>query len=226
MLNIINETRGMESIKESSEECVIERTIHRKKTTSESQCSSERSSNTSLISQASLQRLIKETNEDPGTENNFSEEIMVISIYQDPLEHQLGIILTGGSDHENKDVRVYRILDGSLSDLDGRIQIGDRIVSINGNITKNLTLAKVVKLLKANREWIILVVARKRWEKHPKRWDIIKKSSNSPFNIYSSCLQTILDNSFGSKDVIRPSIVRKISRSKNLDHNTLRSRDD
>jgi len=225
-LNIIFETRGMESVKDSSEDCFIDPTIHRSKTNSESQCSSKRSSNASLISQASLNRLIKEANEDPGTENNFSEEIIVISIHQDSQEHQLGIILTGGSDHENKDVTVYRILHGSLSDLDGRIQIGDRILSINGNVTKNLTLAKVVKLLKANREWIILVVARKRWEKQPKRWDIIKKSSNSPFNIYSSCLQTILDNSFGSKDVIRPSIVRKISRSKNLDHNILRSRDD
>ena len=225
-MNNISETLGMESIKESSEDCFIGQTIHRRKTGSESQCSSQRSSNTSLISQASLHRLINEANEDPGTENNFSEDIMVISIYQDSQDHQLGIILTGGSDHENKDVTVYRILHGSLSDLDGRIKIGDRILSINGNVTKNLTLAKVVKLLKADREWIILVVARKRWEKQPKGWDIIKRSSIAPLNIYSSCLQTILDNSFGSKDVIRPSIVRKISRSKNLDHNTLRSRDD
>ena len=204
----------MDSIKESFEDCFIDRTILRKKTTSESRCTSERSSNTSLISQASLQRLIKEAYEDPGIENNFSEEIMVISIYQDPQEHQLGIILTGGSDHENKDVTVYRILHGSLSDLDGRIQIGDRILSINGNVTKNLTLAKVVKLLNVDQEWIILVVARKRWEKQPKAWNIIKRSSISPLNIYSSCLKTILDNSFGSKDVIRPSIVKKISGSR------------
>ena len=216
----------MESIKESSKDCFIGQTIHRRKTGSESQCSSQRSSNTSLISQASLHRLINEANEDPGTENNFSEDIMVISIYQDSQDHQLGIILTGGSDHENKDVTVYRILHGSLSDLDGRIKIGDRILSINGNVTKNLTLAKVVKLLKADREWIILVVARKRWEKQPKGWDIIKRSSIAPLNIYSSCLQTILDNSFGSKDVIRPSIVRKISQSTYFDITTRRNRDD
>ena len=216
----------MESIKESSEDCFIGPTIYRRKTTSESQCSSERSSNASLISQETLHRLIKEANEDPGTDNYFSEEIMVISIYQDSQERQLGIILTGGSDHANKDVTVYRILHGSISDLDGRIQVGDRILSINGNITKNLTLAKVVKLLKADRAWIILVISRKRWEKQPKGWERIKKSSISPFNIYSSCLQTILDNSFGSKDVIRPSIVRKISQSTYSDHTTRRNRDD
>ena len=224
-MNKISKTQGMESIKESSEDCFIGKTIYRRKTTSESQCSSERSSNASLISQASLHRLINEVSEDPEAENNLSEDIMVISINQDPPEQQLGIILTGGSDHENKDITVYRILHGSLSDLDGRIRIGDRILSINGNVTKNLTLAKVVKLLKADREWIILVVARKRWERQPKGWNIIKKSSISPFNINSSCLQTILDNSFGSKDVIRPSIVRKISRSTLLDHTTRRNRD-
>ena len=129
--------------------------------------------------------------------------------------------MTGGSDHDNKEVTVYRILPGTISDLDGRIQIGDRILSINGNITHNLTLAKAVKLLKVHRSWVILVIARDHSKQHPKGWNLVKRSNLSPFNKYSSSLQAIREDSFGSKDVEGPSIARTISKSLNSDQNPL-----
>ena len=206
----------MQSIDEHSEDCYSYRDAPRK-ISSDSLASSYRSSNVSLISQGSLQRLIKEVDEDPETNNNPSEEIMVISFHQEIRNNKLGIILTGGSDYENKDVTVYRILPGTIADLDGRIRVGDKILSINGKTTQNLTLAKAVKLLKVHRTWVILVVSRDISEKLAKGWDLIKKCNISPFNIYSSSLQTILENSFGSKDIVRPSSVRRISRTKTLD---------
>ena len=77
----------MESIDESTEDCFF-RPQTLRKISSESLCSSKRSSTISLISQGSLHRLIKEANEDPTTENELLEEILVISFNQEIQDQQ------------------------------------------------------------------------------------------------------------------------------------------
>ena len=129
-----------------------------RKISSDSMTSSERSSALSMISQEELQRLINEANQCTDEFCPKSEEIRVISLHREFKECTIGVALERGSDYE--DVTVHEIISESLADRDGRIRVGDKILSINGRLTKNLTHKKAVSMLKSPRKWIILVVSR------------------------------------------------------------------
>ena len=75
----------MESIDESSDALFCSKLF--RKVSSESQCSSKRSSDISLISQGSLHRLITEANDDTETDDQLLEEIKVISLHQEITLH-------------------------------------------------------------------------------------------------------------------------------------------
>ncbi|KAJ3639413.1 hypothetical protein Zmor_002774 [Zophobas morio] len=60
----------------------------------------------------------------------------------------IGITLAGGTDYETKEITVHKIRYGSVAYNDGQLKKGDKIVSINGKSTTNLTHAESVELLK------------------------------------------------------------------------------
>nr|XP_024213998.1 uncharacterized protein LOC106682051 [Halyomorpha halys] len=116
-------------------------------------------SSTSLISQQELSQLIEEANHTLEDEGN-TQEVLVVILYRDMPGGSIGITLAGGADYEAKEITVHKVLIGSPAERDGRIQKGDRILSINGKSMKGLTHYESLAILKAPRPEVVLVVSR------------------------------------------------------------------
>merc|ERR1711944_180608 len=119
-------------------------------------------SSTSLISPQELQGLIDEANQSLEESGTPSHEIMVIVLHREFTAGSIGITLAGGADYESKDITVHKVIPGTLADRDGRIQKGDRVLSINGRSTKGVTHREALSILKAPRTEVVLVVSRSR----------------------------------------------------------------
>ncbi|KAK9497803.1 hypothetical protein O3M35_003725 [Rhynocoris fuscipes] len=113
-------------------------------------------SSTSLISQQELSQLIEEANHTLED----SHEVVVVILHRDNPGGSIGITLAGGADYEAKEITVHKVLVGSPAERDGRIQKGDRILSINGKSMKGLTHYESLAILKAPRPEVVLVVSR------------------------------------------------------------------
>merc|ERR1711902_25444 len=119
-------------------------------------------SSTSLISPQELQGLIDEANQSLEESGTPSHEIMVIVLHREFTAGSIGITLAGGADYENKEITVHKVIPGTLADRDGRIQKGDRVLSINGRSTKGVTHREALSILKAPRAEVVLVLSRSR----------------------------------------------------------------
>merc|ERR1712223_1083835 len=117
-------------------------------------------SSTSMISPQELQNLIDEANQSLEESGTPSHEIMVIVLHREYTAGSIGITLAGGADYESKDITVHKVIPGTLADRDGRIQKGDRVLSINGRSTKGVTHREALSILKAPRTEVVLVVSR------------------------------------------------------------------
>ena len=90
---------------------------------------------------------------------------MVIVLHREFSGGTIGITLAGGADYESKEItvrdmvrseletidddcQVHKVIAGSLADRDGRIQKGDRVLSINGRSTKGITHREALSILK------------------------------------------------------------------------------
>lgn len=118
-------------------------------------------STTSLISQQELAQLVEEATLE---EARGAHEVIVVLYHKENPAGSVGIALAGGVDCETKEITVHRVLAHSIADKDGRVQRGDRILSINGRSTKSLTHRESLAVLKQPRSEIVLVVSRPRDE--------------------------------------------------------------
>ena len=95
---------------------------------------------------------------------------MVIVLHREFSGGTIGITLAGGADYESKEItvrleagvrerrvftfsdcfQVHKVIVGSLADRDGRIQKGDRVLSINGRSTKGITHREALSILKVS----------------------------------------------------------------------------
>ncbi|KAK7085604.1 Domain present in PSD-95, Dlg, and ZO-1/2 [Halocaridina rubra] len=57
---------------------------------------------------------------------------------------------------------VHKVIPGSLADRDGRIQRGDRVLSINGKNLRGVTHREALNILKSPRPEVVLVLSRSR----------------------------------------------------------------
>ncbi|XP_046398029.1 serine/arginine repetitive matrix protein 2-like isoform X2 [Ischnura elegans] len=127
-------------------------------------------SSTSLISPQELQQLIEEANQslDEASSNGSGtplvHEVEVVVLHREMAGSSVGITLAGGADYEAKEITVHKVLAGSPAERDGRVQRGDRILSINGKSTKGATHREAISILKAPRSEVVLVVSRSRPE--------------------------------------------------------------
>uniref|UniRef100_A0A494G8Y4 PDZ domain-containing protein n=1 Tax=Solanum lycopersicum TaxID=4081 RepID=A0A494G8Y4_SOLLC len=128
-------------------------------------------STTSLISQQELQQLIDDANQTLEEANNngtihpgSSHEVLVVILHRETAGASVGITLAGGADYETKEITVHKVLSGSPAERDGRLQKGDRILSINGRNMKGVTHRESLAILKAPRPEVVLVVSRSRGE--------------------------------------------------------------
>uniref|UniRef100_A0A0C9RA28 IL16_0 protein n=2 Tax=Fopius arisanus TaxID=64838 RepID=A0A0C9RA28_9HYME len=118
-------------------------------------------SSTSLISQQELALLVEEASLE---EARGSHEVIVVLLHKENPSGSVGITLAGGVDCEVKEITVHRVLAHSIADRDGRVQRGDRILSINGRSTRGLSHRESLAVLKQPRSEVVLVVSRIRVE--------------------------------------------------------------
>jgi len=118
-------------------------------------------SSTSLISQQELAQLVEEASLE---ETRGAHDVIVVLLHKENQTGSVGITLAGGADCEVKEITVHRVLTHSIADKDGRVQRGDRILSINGRSTRGLTHRESMAVLKQPRSEVVLVVSRVRME--------------------------------------------------------------
>eukprot|EP00096_Caligus_rogercresseyi_P011894 TRINITY_DN482_c0_g3_i1.p1 TRINITY_DN482_c0_g3~~TRINITY_DN482_c0_g3_i1.p1 ORF type:complete len:855 (-),score=313.98 TRINITY_DN482_c0_g3_i1:70-2634(-) len=152
-------------------------------------------SSTSLISPQELQGLIDEANQSLEESGTPSHEIMVIVLHREFTAGSIGITLAGGVDYENKDITVHKVIPGTLADRDGRIQKGDRVLSINGRSTKGVTHREALSILKAPRAEVVLVLSRSR-SVTPAEYD------RSDFSSYGGRPPKILESPLDHKSLL------------------------
>lgn len=120
-------------------------------------------SSTSLISPQELAQLIEEANQSLEESGTPSHEILVVVLHREVVAHgSIGITLAGGADYEAKEITVHKVIPGSLADRDGRIQRGDRVLSINGKNLRGVTHKEALSILKSPRPEVVLVLSRSR----------------------------------------------------------------
>lgn len=118
-------------------------------------------SSTSLISQQELAQLVEEASLE---EARGVHDVIVVLLHKEKPNGSVGITLAGGTDCEVKEITVHRVLAHSVAERDGRVQRGDRILSINGRSTRGLTHQDSMMVLKQPRSEVVLVVSRAKME--------------------------------------------------------------
>ncbi|XP_020289932.1 uncharacterized protein LOC109857728 isoform X2 [Pseudomyrmex gracilis] len=116
-------------------------------------------SSTSLISQQELAQLVEEASLE---DTRGAHDVIVALLHKENPTGSVGITLAGGADCEVKEITVHRVLSHSVADKDGRVQRGDRVLSINGRSTRGLTHRESMAVLKQPRSEVVLVVSRAR----------------------------------------------------------------
>ncbi|KAI2797737.1 PDZ domain [Blomia tropicalis] len=98
---------------------------------------------------SSVQQECTTPNEFVIHQKQYSMRAIVFELLETNDCSHLGIELTGGLDSLCKEVTVLSIVPGSLASRDGRLQPGDRIVSVNGKLLLGLTHEETVLLLQS-----------------------------------------------------------------------------
>jgi C-terminal processing protease CtpA/Prc len=208
----------MDNLDDFAKDGLIDQDVYRK-ISSSSTTSSYRSSIVSLIAQDELQKLLDDVRQLPADpSSNLPEDNCVITFYRDSEDPAIGITLSGASDCANKDMTVHKIIPGTLADQDGRIREGDKILSINGKLTKNLTHEKAECMLNSSNKCIILVTSRHNSPEKSQHSHSAKRRSNTlcPRRQPSS-LKPILETSLGDNDIVTPFDVTQVIRSQTID---------
>ncbi|CAK9294368.1 unnamed protein product [Gordionus sp. m RMFG-2023] len=117
-------------------------------------------SSTSYLSPYELQQLIEEANQSLDQSGSSDHFVDVLILHREHMGGGIGITLAGGVDQEQKEIRIHKVISGSVAEKDGRAQKGDRVLSINGKAMHNLTHRQSVEFLKAPRPEVVLVISR------------------------------------------------------------------
>jgi len=123
----------------------------------------------SLLRQKMTPEQIQDLIDEATKPLNFNEDIwstddsmMLVILHRFSTDEDSGVRLKGGADYKRKDVTVSQIISGSLADCDGRLQVGDWLLSINGKSTIGANNKEAVGMLEQSRENITLVLSRSR----------------------------------------------------------------
>ena len=71
-----------------------------------------------------------------------------------------GFSIRGGREFQSMPLFVLRIAVDGPAAADGRLRVGDQIIEINGNNTKNMTHAEAIELIKSGGNVVRLLVRR------------------------------------------------------------------
>ncbi|KAF2883587.1 hypothetical protein ILUMI_22582 [Ignelater luminosus] len=106
-----------------------------------------------------------------------NKDIEIIVLRPEIPGGSVGITLAGGADYENKEITVHKIREDSSAHRDGRLQKGDKVVSINGKNVDGLTHKELVALLKEPLPEVTLAISKQ--QKKPLDITPSRKSSIS-----------------------------------------------
>jgi len=95
----------------------------------------------------------------PTESVGVGEERFIVEYHKKP-NTKLGITIAGGIDTPTGDVGVKQIVKGSLADLDGRLQKGNKLISVNGVSLRNVTNKRALEILKNAGSDISIVAVR------------------------------------------------------------------
>ena len=71
-----------------------------------------------------------------------------------------GFSIRGGREFQSMPLFVLRIAVDGPAAADGRLRVGDQLIEINGNNTKNMTHAEAIELIKSGGNFVRLLVRR------------------------------------------------------------------
>ena len=71
-----------------------------------------------------------------------------------------GFSIRGGREFQSMPLFVLRIAVDGPASADGRLRVGDQIIEINGNNTKNMTHSEAIELIKSGGSIVRLLVRR------------------------------------------------------------------
>lgn len=116
---------------------------------------------------------LEEANNNGSSLPGSAHEVLVVILHRETAGASVGITLAGGADYETKEItvsysnhlvdaiwilisdfhthfyfQVHKVLSGSPAERDGRLQKGDRILSINGRNMKGVTHRESLAILK------------------------------------------------------------------------------
>ena len=98
-------------------------------------------------------------NEEPAEAVKIGEEKFTVEFHKEG-KSKLGVTITGGIDTPTGDVGVKNIVKGSLADKDGKLQQGDKLLSVNGISLSNVTNREALEILRGAGDHITIVAVR------------------------------------------------------------------
>ena len=112
-----------------------------------------------MLKQTSTDDLSNSDSGEPTENIGVGEEKFTVEFHKEPNK-KLGIAITGGIDTPTGDVGVKQIIKGSLADLDGRLQKGNKLISVNGMSLCKVTNKKALEILRGAGDDITIVAVR------------------------------------------------------------------
>lgn len=85
-------------------------------------------------------------------------ELVTVELVVNPTDGPLGVVVKGGVDQENTNIIINRIRYGSIAYKDGRLKKGDKIISINGKPTNEMSNSDATEILKGNYKKFSIVI--------------------------------------------------------------------
>ena len=113
----------------------------------------------SVTLQSSIYELSETSDNEPTEAVKVGEEKFTVEFHKEGSS-KLGITITGGIDTPTGDVGIKNIVKGSLADRDGKLQQGDKLLSVNGISLSNVTNKEALEILRGAGNHIIIVAVR------------------------------------------------------------------
>merc|ERR1719481_10932 len=98
--------------------------------------------------------------EDQEVNSHLAEEEQYFAVELQRGQRGFGFSIRGGREFHSMPLFVLRMAVDGPAAMDGRLRVGDQLVEINGNTTKNMTHGEAIEIIKAGGQTVRLLVRR------------------------------------------------------------------
>uniref|UniRef100_T1IW85 PDZ domain-containing protein n=1 Tax=Strigamia maritima TaxID=126957 RepID=T1IW85_STRMM len=131
-----------------------------------------------------------EENEDGGSRRERTSSIITVDLHREG-NSRLGLSLVSMETNDATGIYVKVVYPGSLADVDGRIQVGDKLLQINETDVKGMSVDEAIDLLRNQNGRVSLVLER---ENETSKDDDIKNRDTSSLGRSWSEQENLLSN--------------------------------